>query len=262
METYTEFKPLATKLASEKLQAEFIPIKYRDPDNLYGYYYIKDSSLGPVIAEFNTFIDDDGGSYGIHIKVRDSGNCAYCCEARDKKCDWKIGKKFIKSLHAVPSKLSWSEGVMLCLHFLDSPEQRIAVNNHYLNTRVMYDTMASMMRPGCNRKVYDVNGGHIICGTFDNKEVEIIKLKKHAKRNKYDELEEIVQITIPSVGLMDNFECRKSGQDNLVYNIAQKMLHLPEQRLSTDITSADFSRWDTAYHDMMAKIASKREKAK
>lgn len=258
-----EFKPIVEKLSAEKLQAEFIPNECTKPGSLYGYYYIKRSSLGPVIAEFDDFSDDDGiHSDMLRIRVRKSNTSAYCFAGRASESEFKLGKQFIESLPTVPSRLSSHEGFMLDFHFLDSPKERATINKHYLNTRVMYDTMYDTAQSGRGKRIYDVNGGYVVCATFDNKEVEIIKIKNITQRNKHNMLDEIMQITIPSVNLTDKFMWHFSAQDNLVYNMAQQLLQLPERKIASNITGASFSRWDSAYDNLMKQIKNKREKAK
>ena len=75
------------------------------------------------------------------------------------------------------SVLSKNEAFMLWYHFNDSEENKKALDKHYLNARVMYDTMHQMMGHINGTKFFHVNHGYVIETQFDDNSIEVMHIK-------------------------------------------------------------------------------------
>ena len=222
-----EFEPLIEMLSKENLSAEFTPnddTRFRG--RIYGYYHIKQSSMGPIIIEYCDVDDDDYSSDMINIKIRNSCSESYFFSAgkRKNRNVFKKGKNFIKSLPITQSGFSEDEGFLLWYHFLDSPDKREEINKHYLNARVMYDTMHQMMRRTGNTKFFPVNGGYVIETLFDNDCVEVMHIKQIQDYNSNGDPYSVMQIKIPSIGLEDKFDEYKDRTEMMLFQKAEMFI--------------------------------------
>lgn len=252
-----DFNGIIQKLSSENSVAEFTPNEFTETSRRnpkYGYYEIKKSAIGPVMLEI-TYVDNDGDASDAMFIQSPILNERVSVFADLHKDSFKQGIRFIDSLGTVPSKLTMQEGFSRCFHYSDSEIDKKALNKHYLNARVIYDTMHRMMKT-YDTKLFDVNGGYVIQSVFDNRDVEIMQIKQTQGYNGY----KIMNIAIPSVGIQDKFTDRLDWIDVMVFNKAKKFI---DRDYHPDIDMAEcFSRWDRAYIYAMANIQRHRTKAR
>lgn len=260
-----DFEPIVEKLSKEKLTAKFTPNGDRHNNPLYGYYHIKQSSMGPIIIEYSEFDDDNGLCVDMmHVRIQNLYGESFAFQDRDRKV-FKKAKRLMKDLPITQSGFSKEEGSLLFFHFLDTPVEQVKVNNHYLNARVMYDTMHQMMRNIRNTKFFPVNGGYVIETVFDDNDIEVMHIKRTQEYNTYNNPYSVMQITIPSIGLNDRFDDYTNHTEMDVYNKAKTFIDIANGERYNPANlrkQMAFYRLDDAYINMMRKIQNHRVKAK
>lgn len=261
------FNDIIYILSEDAHLAEFSPNEYTDKSDRipYGYYDLKKTGLGPVMIEVG-FVDEyeDGPSNMILIKIQNLKESFYSVSNQNKQ-RFRRGLRFINSLDIIPSKLSKNEAFARFSHVMSSEEEKQALNTHYLNARVTYDTMHEMMRAE-NIKIFDKkNNGLVIESTLDNGEVETIQIKRTQERNKFNKLYEVMHIAIPSIGLQDDFNNYVDITEKLLFKKAQKFIDIAkgQKNYNSDVDiPEDFVRWDWPYINLMAEIKKHRGKVK
>jgi len=268
------FDEVINALSKEKLTAEFTPNFYttRRDSAPYGYYEIKKSPLGGVMIEVD-YVDseEDNPTDMIRIKGQDIDLYAFDEKisplkrffGRGKETHFNRGIRFINSLETVPSRLTKDEAFLRLYHFTDSKEDKQALNKHYLNARVMYDTMHEMM--GANCTFHRRNGGYVVQALFDDNYIETIGIKQTT--GYYDTSHVpygVMNIIIPSVNLRDKFDDHTSSAEMMLFTKARDFMNMADSQSHGHMRENPemFTRWDQAYIDMMAEIKRHRVKAK
>lgn len=268
------FDEVIDALSKEKLTAEFTPNFYTTRRNSapYGYYEIKKSPLGGVMIKVD-YVDreEDNPTDMIRIKGQDIDLYAFDEKisplkrffGRGKETHFNRGIQFVRSLKTMPSRLTKDEGFLRWRHFKDSEEDKQALNTHYLNARVMYDTMHEMMGAKCtfSRR----RGGYVIKASFDDGYIETIGIKRTAG---YYDISKVtygvMNIFIPSVRLSDNFDDNTNSVEWMLFKKAEEFINMANSPRHNRTVSEpeNFTRWDQPYIDMMAEIKRHRVKAK
>jgi len=269
------FEEVIDILSKEKLTVKFTPNFYTGKRKgvPYGYYEIEKSPLGGVMIEVD-YIDEQEDNPTDMILIRgqnlDEDLYKFADEIspikrlvrRHKETSFEQGKRFIKSLPTIKSGLTEKEAFLRSFHFKDSEEDKQAFNKHYLNARVIYDTMHEIMGAKC--KVFPVNGGYVIESVFDNGDAETIHIKQTQEYNSRHVPYAVMHITIPSVDLRDKFDDHTDSAEMMIFNKAKIFMNMAANPWHRYIIAKpeDFTRWDKAYLDMMAEIKKHRGKVK
>jgi hypothetical protein len=268
------FDEVIDALSKEKLTVEFTPNFYttRRDSAPYGYYEIKKSPLGGVMIEVD-YVDseEDNPTDMIRIKGQDIDLYAFDEKisplkrffGRGKETHFNRGIRFINSLETVPSRLTKDEAFLRLYHFTDSEEDKQALNKHYLNARVMYDTMHEMM--GANCTFIPRNDGYVIKALFDNGDTETIGIKQTQGHYTTSNVPyPVMNIIIPSVDVHDKFDDYTDSAEMMVFRKATEFINMannPQDGRAISKSEA-FARWDNAYINLMAEIKKRRGKAK
>ena len=268
------FDEVIQKLSEENLTAEFTPNFYTTRRNSapYGYYEIKKSPLGSVMIEVD-YVDSEEENPADMIKIKTQSLDEDSLYAFDNKTPFfkrlfkaqettfERGMRFVRSLKTIPSNLTEDEANLRWFHFKDSEEAKKRLNEHYLNARVMYDTMHEMMGADCT--FYPRNGGCVIKALFDDGYIETIGIKRTAG---YYDISKVtygvMNIIIPSVDLRDNFDDHTNSVEMMLFTKAKEFINMANTPQNNRSVAKTFTRWDKPYIDMMAKIKSHRVKAK
>ena len=268
------FDEVIQTLSKETLTAKFTPNfytgkRYGIP---YGYYEIQKSSLGPVMIEVDYFDDqEENPADMIQIKAQsldedslyafDNKTPFFKRLFKGQETTFGHGIRFVRSLKTIPSNLTEDEANLRWFHFKDSEEAKKRLNEHYLNARVMYDTMHEMMGAKCT--FYPRNGGYVIKALFDNNYIETIGIKRTAgyydiSKVTYD----VMNIIIPSVDLRDNFDDHTNSVEMMLFTKAEEFINMANTPQNNRTVAKTFTRWDQPYIDIMAEIKRRRVKAK
>ncbi|MBQ6027456.1 MAG: hypothetical protein IJL21_02805 [Alphaproteobacteria bacterium] len=268
------FDEVIQKLSEGNLTAKFTPNfytgkRYGIP---YGYYEIQKSSLGSVMIKVD-YVDseEDNPADMIQIKGQDLDLYAFDEKisplkrffGRGKETHFNRGIRFINSLETVPSRLTKDEAFLRSFHFTDSEEDKQALNKHYLNARVMYDTMHEMMGAKCT--FIPRNGGYVIKALFDNGDIETIGIKQTQGHYTTSIVPyPVMNIIIPSVDVHDKFDDYTNSAEMMVFRKATEFINMANnpQGGRAISESETFTRWDNAYINLMAEIKKRRGKAK
>ena len=271
------FEQVISILSKEgTLTAKFTPNFYtnRRQDAPYGYYEIENSSFFGGVMIGVDYIDsqEEHPSAEIHIKAQNLCKDVYAFAneippLKRSFCmgetPFKRGISFINSLITVPSGLTEEEGFLRSFHFTDSEEDKQALNKHYLNARVMYDTMHEMMGAKC--EFYPRDGGYVIKALFDNGDIETIGIKQTQGHYTTSNVPyPVMNIIIPSVDVHDKFDDYTDSAEMMIFNKAKTFMNMAANPWHRYIIAKpeDFTRWDKAYLDMMAEIKKHRGKVK
>ncbi len=256
--------PDVLKTLGDRLTAEFTPNFYTGTKASipYGYYEIKESPLGGVMVEVD-YVDNDGNdSDMIQIRGQNLDKDLYVFACFDEKSFNSI-IQFINSLKTIPSNLTEKEAFLRSFHFKDSEEDKQAFNKHYLNARVMYDTMHEMMGVKCSFILR--NDGYVIKALFDNGDIETIGIKQTQGHYTTSNVHyPVMNIIIPSVNLHDKFDDHTDSAERMVFRKAAEFINMANnpQGGRAISKSETFTRWDNAYINLMAEIKKRRGKAK
>lgn len=226
----------------------------------YGYYEIKNCSYGPIFIK-------------ICCPDKMKENVSPCVHLQTIKGDAYIYKSITKGLyidtlraihklHRKDSNLTTNEATLRCFHFLDSDDNKKRINEHYLNARVMYDTMHEMMGVKCSFILR--NDGYVIKALFGNGDIETIGIKQTQEYNTCNVPYPVMNIIIPSVDLHDKFDDYTDSTEMMVFRKAKEFInraHNPQGGRAIS-ESETFTRWDNAYINLMAEIKKRRGKAK
>lgn len=269
------FDEVINILSKEKITAEFTPNFYTTRRNSapYGYYEIKKSPLGGVMIEVD-YVDSEEDNPADMIRIKGQDIDLYAFDEkisplkrffdRGKETHFNRGIRFINSLETVSSRLTKDEAFLRSFHFTDSEEDKQALNKHYLNARVMYDTMHEMMGAKCT--FIPRNDGYVIKALFDNGDIETIGIK-HTKAHYYTTSivpYPVMNIIIPSVDVHDKFDDYTNSAERMVFRKATEFINMANnpQGGRAISESETFTRWDNAYINLMAEIKKRRVKAK
>ena len=268
------FDEVIQTLSKETLTAEFTPNFYttRRDSAPYGYYEIKESPLGGVMIKVD-YIDEQEDNPTDMIKIKGQDIDLYAFDekisplkrffGRGKETHFNRGIRFINSLKTVPSRLTEDEAFLRSCHFTDSEEDKQALNKHYLNARVMYDTMHEMMGVKCSFILR--NDGYVIKALFDNGDIETIGIKQTQGHYTTSNVHyPVMNIIIPSVNLHDKFNDHTNSAERMVFRKAIEFINMANnpQGGRAISESETFTRWDNAYINLMAEIKKRRGKAK
>ena len=260
-------------LSKEKLTAEFTPNFYTTRRNSapYGYYEIKKSPLGGVMIEVD-YVDSEEDNPADMIRIKGQDLDLYAFDekisplkrffGRGKETPFERGIRFINALETVPSRLTKDEAFLRSCHFTDSEEDKQALNKHYLNARVMYDTMHEMMGAKCT--FIPRNDGYVIKALFDNGDTETIGIKQTQGHYTTSIVPyPVMNIIIPSVDVHDKFDDYTNSAEMMVFRKAAEFINmandLQHRRMITE--PEGFTRWDNAYRLKMEEIKKHRVKA-
>ncbi|MBP5485978.1 MAG: hypothetical protein J6Y07_04725 [Alphaproteobacteria bacterium] len=269
------FEEVIDALSKEKLTAEFTPNFYTTRRNSapYGYYEIKKSPHGSVMIKVD-YVDSEEDNPADMIRIQGQNLDLYAFDekisplkrffGRGKETHFNRGIRFINSLETVSSRLTEDEAFLRWCHFTDSEEDKQALNKHYLNARVMYDTMDEMI--GAKKcTFYKKNGGYVIRALFGDGSMERIDIKPTKKCYEGSNVPyPVMNIIIPSVDVRDKFDDCTNNAEMMVFRKAQEFINMANNPQGGHAISKSetFTRWDEAYIDMMAKIKSRRTKVR
>ena len=115
-----------------------------------------------------------------------------------------------------------------------------------------------------NTNFFPVNRGYVIETEFDN-DVEVVHIKQILERNKYNNLSQVMEINIPSVGLNDKFDDYTDSASRMVFQKAEMFIGIANGKrynLAKVHTQKSFYRSDAAYANLMREIDRRRAKVK
>ena len=272
------FDDVINTLSKENLTAKFTQNFYtykRNNRTPYGYYEIDQSSLGPLMIEVGR-VDDQEENPADIIEIKGPGldkDSLYVFDFEKPllkrlysgpETTFDRGIRFVKSLQVTSSRITEKEAFLRSFHFNDSEEEKKALYKHYLNARVMYDTMDEMI--GAKKcTFYKKNGGYVIRALFGDGSMERIDIKPTKKCYEGSNVPyTVMNIIIPSIELCDKFDGHTNSAEVMVFRKAEQFINmLNNPRPGQPITEPEtFTRWDTPYINLMAEIKKRRGKAK
>ena len=235
------------RLISEKLIAKFIPLEKGTLPQ--GYYIMQSPYFGPVMAYFGQAHKKTTEIIikiqQTRIEIRTTPNC--------NKNEFQHYVDFIRSLRPIPTTITSNEAIEQFDYFISPTAERKKHEQHYLNARIMYDTMYDMMRAlPRDTKFTDIKGGYEISAKIDGA-IETIRIKNMPAKD-------TILISMPNIGLHDRFVCNGHTSDIMVYIKAQEFLDVVTGKKTTPTMDLiEFTRRDAAYQNAMQNIIKARQ---